>query len=398
MNYSMITQQRSAPSDEMFEANNHSAEIGGRSPVSQSPKVPDHAEAIRLAGVNKSYGSVQAARDIDVTIRPGEFVTLLGPSGSGKTTLLQLIAGFLQPDSGTVYLNGKDATKLEPHARELGLVFQHYALFPHMDVAENVAYGLRLRKKSKAEQKARVAECLQMVDLEGMADRRPDELSGGQRQRVALARALAFNPEIVLLDEALGALDRRLRHALQFKIKEIQRTVGSTFVHVTHDQEEAMAMSDQIILMQEGRVVQHGTPRDLYETPASEFAAMFMGETNRLVGKLAQTRGNEVDLQLSGVREVVTVAHPGPRIADSSAVVACIRPERVQLARPGDPAVLSGRLKKSTFMGDHQRHEVQIGDGLLILKEPPGGPVAPRPGDEVGLVLDRGSVHIYPAT
>lgn len=369
----------------------------GGMPVTPAPESSARAEAIRLSGVNKSYGEVQAVKDVDVHIEAGEFVTLLGPSGSGKTTLLQLIAGFLQPDSGTVYLNGLDATKLEPHSRELGLVFQHYALFPHMDVAENVAYGLRLRKKTKAEQRERVAECLQMVDLEGMADRRPDELSGGQRQRVALARALAFNPSIVLLDEALGALDRRLRHSLQFQIKEIQRTVGSTFVHVTHDQEEAMAMSDQIILMQEGGVVQQGSPRDLYEEPASEFAAMFMGETNRLVGRVAGIRDHEVDLQLSGAREVLTVRRPGSQVDDSDPVVACIRPERVHLARRDQPPALSGRLRKSTFMGDHQRHEVQVGDGLLVLKESPGGLPAPSPGEAVGLVLDRESVHVYPA-
>lgn len=375
--------------------------------VSQPPDVAraetgrtTETPAIRMAEVSKSYGKVQALNSVDLTIEAGKFVTLLGPSGSGKTTLLHLVAGFLRPDSGTIFLNGSDATRLEPHARGLGLVFQHYALFPHMTVGDNIAYGLRLRKRTRTEQRLRVADCLRMVDLEGMDDRRPEQLSGGQRQRVALGRALAFEPSIILLDEALGALDKRLRHSLQFQIKEIQRTVGSTFVHVTHDQDEAMAMSDQVILMNEGKVVQSGSPRDLYEKPNSEFAAMFMGETNKLSGQVTASDRNSLEVRLHATTRTVKVPPP-PTPGDSNVadeVVICVRPERTHLAKGDGPRDLEGSLLKSVFMGDHWRLEVLINSRTrVILKEKVGDTRLPDVGQTVGLTLDTDAVHVFRA-
>ena len=238
--------------------------------------------ALRLKGVRKNYGQVVAVAGIDLTVDEGEFFTLLGPSGSGKTTLLRLIAGFERPDGGRIELGGRDVTSLPPHLRETNTVFQDYALFPHMSVGENIGYGLRIKGVPAAERRRRVESALQMVRLAGLDSRRPNQLSGGQRQRVALARAVINEPEVLLLDEPLGALDLKLRQEMQLELKRIQKQVGITFVYVTHDQEEALTMSDRVAVMANGRIEQVGPPVEVYERPATEFVAGFIGISNLL--------------------------------------------------------------------------------------------------------------------
>src|SRR5919201_7061896 len=232
---------------------------------------------VTLAGVRKTYGDVVAVDGVEIEVRSGEFFTMLGPSGSGKTTCLRMIAGFERPDEGRIELGSTDVTGLPPNERDVNTVFQDYALFPHMSVGENVAYGLRVKKVPKAERQGRVAEALRMVRLEGYEDRRPSQLSGGQRQRVALARALVNHPRVLLLDEPLGALDLKLRQQLQVELKRIQSEVGITFIYVTHDQDEALTMSDRIAVMDGGRIVQVGAPNEVYDEPESGFGAGLVG-------------------------------------------------------------------------------------------------------------------------
>jgi putative spermidine/putrescine transport system ATP-binding protein len=247
------------------------------------------APAISLRGLSKHYDRVRAVDELDLDIEDGEFFSMLGPSGSGKTTVLRLIAGFEQPTSGSVRLGDDDVTDRPPYARDVNTVFQDYAIFPHMSVLENVEYGLRVKKVAKAERRQRAEEALATVRLEGYAARRPHQLSGGQRQRVALARALVNRPRVLLLDEPLGALDLKLRREMQVELKQIQRDVGITFVFVTHDQEEALTMSDRIAVFNEGRIQQLATPVELYEQPASAFVAGFVGTSNLLDGAVART-------------------------------------------------------------------------------------------------------------
>ena len=238
--------------------------------------------AVRLAGLRKSFGHLAAVAGVDLEIAEGEFFTMLGPSGSGKTTLLRLIAGFERPDAGVVELGGTDVTRQPPYARDVNTVFQDYALFPHMNVLENVGYGLRVRRVPRAERRRRAEAALEMVRLTGLSERKPVQLSGGQRQRVALARAIVNEPEVLLLDEPLGALDAKLRQEMQSELKRIQREVGITFVYVTHDQEEALTMSDRLAVFNQGRIEQLGTPVEVYERPASDFVAGFIGISNLL--------------------------------------------------------------------------------------------------------------------
>jgi putative spermidine/putrescine transport system ATP-binding protein len=297
--------------------------------------------AIRFRRVSRAFGEVRAVDDVDLDILDREFFTMLGPSGSGKTTCLRLIAGFEVPDAGSIELFGRDVSTLPPYERDVNTVFQDYALFPHMRVAENVGYGLMIRKMPRAERDRQVAEMLQLVRLPGLGGRKPSELSGGQRQRVALARALVLRPRVLLLDEPLGALDLKLRQEMQIELKGIQQQVGITFVYVTHDQEEALTMSDRIAIFNRGRIEQIGTPAELYENPATPFVAGFVGVSNVLNGEWA--------LRITGAAVPVTV-----------------RPEKIHLLPSDSPppgpgqCSVEGRVRDVVYLGMYTRYLVEL--------------------------------------
>jgi putative spermidine/putrescine transport system ATP-binding protein len=326
---------------------------------------------IRLAGVRKLFGDVAAVDGVDLDIRRGEFFTLLGPSGSGKTTCLRMIAGFERPDEGRIELAGDDVSRLPPAERDVNTVFQDYALFPHMSVGDNVAYGLKVKKVAKGERAQRVEEALAMVRLEGYADRRPSQLSGGQRQRVALARALVNRPRVLLLDEPLGALDLKLRQQLQVELKRIQSEVGITFVYVTHDQDEALTMSDRIAVMDDGRVLQIGTPRDVYEEPESRFVAGFVGVSNLLELPVESSDGEAVTLRL-GPDDAVSADHSGGAAKGATAIVT-IRPERIALQEEGERGACHarGRVTESLYAGPTSRFVVELDGGgdLMVVRQ-----------------------------
>jgi putative spermidine/putrescine transport system ATP-binding protein len=299
--------------------------------------------ALRLQGIRKNYGSVVAVAGVDLVVDEGEFFTLLGPSGSGKTTLLRLIAGFERPDAGKIELAGRDVTGVPPYARQTNTVFQDYALFPHMSVGENIGYGLRIKHVSGAERRERVARTLEMVRLSGLENRRTNQLSGGQRQRVALARAVINQPQVLLLDEPLGALDLKLRQEMQIELKQIQKEVGITFIYVTHDQEEALTMSDRVAVMSNGQIEQIGSPVDVYERPATEFVAGFIGISNVLVR--------------NGVRFVV-------------------RPEKIRMLAEGEQAgpgmtVEPGKVEEVIYVGMSTRYVVRLdrGEQLVAVRQ-----------------------------
>ncbi|HTP09652.1 MAG TPA: ABC transporter ATP-binding protein [Anaerolineae bacterium] len=311
----------------------------------------DAAPAIRLAGVSRHFGEVKALDQIDLEIADGEFFSMLGPSGSGKTTCLRLIAGFDRPTAGRVFILGVDVTTLPPYEREVNTVFQDYALFPHMTVGENVAYGLMIKKVPKAEREKRVAEMLDLVQLPLMAQRKPAQLSGGQRQRVALARALINHPRVLLLDEPLGALDLKLRQAMQIELKAIQQRVGITFIYVTHDQEEALTMSDRLAVFNLGHIEQIGSPAEVYEHPATPFAAGFVGVSNLVRGAVAQA--------ITGSPETFS-----------------IRPEKIHFAEPAqaveaDSLSVNGRIRDVVYLGMHTRYLVELdgGSDLTVVQQ-----------------------------
>lgn len=314
---------------------------------------------IVLQNLQKRYGGARAVDNVSLSISPGEFISLLGPSGSGKTTTLMMIAGFEMPDSGQVLLDGKDITRLPPHRRELGVIFQNYALFPHMTVAENVAYPLRMRRVGRAEIESRVNRVLDQVHLNSLASRYPHQMSGGQQQRVAIARAMVFEPPVLLLDEPLGALDRKLRQHLRSEIKTLHKEVGKTMVYVTHDQDEALAMSDRVAVMHEGRIRQVSTPQDIYRRPADLFVASFVGEVNLIPVKL---------------KSGVVYGPAGERLsaakrpdADMDATL-CVRPEHLRLERTAveSPVGFQGRIVDVTFVGDATIVEFRTDSGLQL--------------------------------
>ena len=279
------------------------------SPIQPAADSRTEAEppAIRVLGLRKNYGPVVALDGVDITIERGEFFTLLGPSGSGKTTLLRLIAGFERPDAGVIELGGRDISGVPPYSRDVNTVFQDYALFPHMTVAENVQYGLRVRRVPKAERREQATRALEMVRLGGLGGRKPTQLSGGQRQRVALARAIVNEPQVLLLDEPLGALDFKLRQEMQIELQHVQREVGITFVYVTHDQEEALAMSDRIAVLSNGRIEQVGTPLEVYERPQTDFVAGFIGISN-----LIERDGRHMTIRPEKIRLLAEGEEPPP--------------------------------------------------------------------------------------
>ena len=317
---------------------------------------------ISLNGVTKRYGDKAVVDEIDLVIEPGEFMTFLGPSGSGKTTTLNMIAGFTSVTEGHLHIYGKPVAKLPPHKRDIGMVFQNYALFPHKTVAENIAYPLQRRKIGKEQQRKMVADALGMVRMGDYGDRYPSELSGGQQQRVALARALVYEPRVLLMDEPLGALDKKLREWLQGEIKRIHREVGSTFVYVTHDQEEALSMSDRIAVFNNGRIEQVGTSEDLYEAPQTLFVGRFLGESTVLLGKGVKEGDRRTAIEVAGHRVVAD----GQSEHEDLAIL--IRPENLRLETAGTPAgenenSIPVTITDVTYLGASRRYSVRLPDG-----------------------------------
>jgi spermidine/putrescine transport system ATP-binding protein len=374
---------------------------------------------VEIIDVTKRFGNVTAVDRMYLRVERGEFYSFLGPSGCGKTTTLRMIAGFEQPTEGEIFLDGRPIAGVPPFKRNVNTVFQHYALFPHMDVAQNVGYGLRQKGVSKADEQRRVGEVLELVRLVGYAKRRTWELSGGQQQRVALARALVNHPTVLLLDEPLGALDRKLRHEMQVELKGLQREVGITFIYVTHDQEEALTMSDVIVVMREGRILQQGAPTALYEGPVDRFVAGFIGNSNfvdaSVVALDAVARTAEVET-VGGLRLRGRVTDPGANPNPGDAVTVAVRPEQFRVDPPAagtttdaqDGAgssrdgwlAVPGRISQGTYLGDQIEYRVTtdaVGD--LVIRRPneaigagdrafgPGEPVVVRWQQEANLVL-----------
>ena len=323
---------------------------------------------VRIAGVTKRFGDVVAVDRMDLAVEPGAFYSFLGPSGCGKTTTLRMIAGFEQPTSGEIYLAGVPVAGIPPYRRHVNTVFQHYALFPHMDVARNVGYGLRQQKVGKADEQRRVGEALELVRLGGFGRRRTWELSGGQQQRVALARALVNRPTVLLLDEPLGALDLKLRKEMQLELKALQQEVGITFVYVTHDQEEALTMSDVIVVMHQGRIQQQGSPEALYERPVNRFVANFIGVSNPIDGILAEhdpATGRGVVTTERGLRLTGVVTDPQANATHGQHVVVAVRPERMRIdpVAFAEPAAtgwnrIEGRVHQGTYLGEQTEFRV----------------------------------------
>ena len=320
-------------------------------------------KGVRLEGVSKIYldpktnKPFKAMDSINLNIEPGEFVTLLGPSGCGKTTTLRMIAGFESPDEGEIYLGDEAINELTPNKRDTAMVFQSYALFPHMNIFDNVAYGLKLRHVPKAEIRTKVFDMLKLVGLEGMENRFTNQLSGGQQQRVALARALIVEPGVLLFDEPLSNLDAKLRVYMRIEIRRIQQQFGITAVYVTHDQSEAMSISDQIIIMNKGVIAQMGTPQEIYYSPASEFVADFIGEANFLKVQVDGVEGNVVNVNLNGVR--FPVKRPAGAVAKGEEHTLMLRPEGIRVSETG---ILPCKVVLSCFMGSYQNYHVMVGD------------------------------------
>jgi spermidine/putrescine transport system ATP-binding protein len=321
--------------------------------------------AVQLRGVSKHFGPVMAVDDVSLSIYDGEFFSLLGPSGCGKTTTLRLIAGFELPTKGEVHIGEKLQGETPPYHRPVNTVFQNYALFPHMTVFKNVAFGLEMRKVPVEEIRQRVLEALDMVRLPGMENRKPDQLSGGQQQRVALARALVNRPRVLLLDEPLGALDLKLRKAMQLELKALQHRVGITFVYVTHDQEEALTMSDRIAVMNHGRVLQVATPQEIYDRPSVRFVADFIGETNFLSGQVKGGRTGEAVVVVDGTLAVHVFVDRMPGMNED--VTVTIRPEKISIhAEPPDPQALPGVVEEVIYTGTDTRYLVRLTEKAIV--------------------------------
>jgi spermidine/putrescine transport system ATP-binding protein len=325
--------------------------------------------AIALEGVSKRFGKAEAVRDVSLEIGEGEFFSLLGPSGCGKTTTLRMIAGFEVPDEGRILLQGTDVTTLFSNKRPVNTVFQQYALFPHMSIYDNVAFGLRVKGVPRKEHRGRVLEILRVVELEGLENRRPRQLSGGQQQRVALARALVNQPAALLLDEPLGALDVKLRKQMQLELKKIQTELGTTFVYVTHDQDEALSMSDRIAVMNRGRVEQIAGPREIYEHPATAFVADFIGSLNALDFTVDELVGGYAVMRVGETERVVLPVGGDTSTGDSFRVA--VRPERVQIRRPGDSGAdggtrLEGTVVQVVYLGMYTQFHVETAAGRLV--------------------------------
>ncbi len=328
---------------------------------------------VRFEGVQKSYdGEILVVKDLNLDIAPGEFVTMLGPSGSGKTTCLMMLAGFEPATHGEIYLNGEPINNVPPHKRGIGMVFQNYALFPHMTVAENLAFPLEVRGMSKPDQQAKVKRALEMVELHEMGGRRPAQLSGGQQQRVAVARALVFDPQLILMDEPLGALDKQLREQMQYEIKHIHESLGVTVVYVTHDQAEALTMSDRIAVFNDGVIQQISSPDALYERPETSFVAQFIGENNKLSGTIEKIQKNGTcKVKLSSGDTVTAKAVNIGNVNDRTTM--SLRPERITINPKAKsvPNIVEGKIAELIYLGDHIRTRMVVADSdEFIVKIP----------------------------
>lgn len=352
---------------------------------------------IAIEGVHRSFGSVEAVRDVSLDIRDGEFFTLLGPSGCGKTTLLRMIAGFTEPDAGRICIGDKRIDTLPPHRRNIGMVFQNYAIFPNLTVAGNIAYGLKARKIAGDEIARRVAEALALVRLPGYGERWPHQLSGGQLQRVAIARALVIRPQVLLLDEPLSNLDARLRVDMRGEIRDLQQRLGITTVYVTHDQEEALAVSQRIAVMQAGRIEQLGAPGEIYRQPASLFVAQFMGTTNVLPGVAGAREGSATRVRI-GSSELLVY---GFETREGEALSLCIRPEAMRVIAAGatvapGSARLEATVRRAEFVGALVRLDAELADGtpikVAVLDDPAAGAA---PGSRIVLACDPARITVF---
>jgi len=361
---------------------------------------------IRLNHVTKRFsGGVLAVDDVSLDVARGEFVTLLGPSGCGKTTTLRMIAGFELPTAGRIHLEGDDVTDLPPYRRQVNTVFQDYALFPHMTVSQNVGYGLKVAGIPKAEIGPMVNESLDTVGLLDKAEARPSQLSGGQKQRVALARALVRKPKVLLLDEPLSALDAKLREAMQLELKHLHEQLGLTFIFVTHDQTEALVMSDRVVVMKDGRIEQSGSPADLYDHPASAYVANFIGTSNLIEGNIVSSDARGLVIEVAGGRIPLGQANHGFRSGER--VVLAVRPEKVRLLPSGQGAeangvILDGTMRDRLFHGDSYRFEIDIGDARPFMADMQLVSLTrhtnvPQPGEKVRLHLDPNTISVFPA-
>jgi len=348
---------------------------------------------LSLRALSKTYGGEShVVRELSLDVERGEFISLLGPSGCGKTTTLQMVAGFVIPTAGRVHLNGQDITDVRPEKRDMGLVFQSYALFPHMTVAENIGFGLEMRKLPRQQAASRVEESLEMVRLGGLGKRYPRELSGGQRQRVAIARALAIRPQVLLLDEPMSNLDAKLRGEMHVELRGLQRQLGITTILVTHDQVEAMTMSDRIAVMSEGKIAQLGTPFEVYDRPASGFASSFLGQTNVIPGRVTEMREQCAIVQAGPC--TMRIPHLGSKISGEVGVY--IRPERLRLAAAGQ-GNLPGKVTTRLFLGDHWLYEIESVLGKLRLTSTNLGDHLPEEGESIGLIWRDDDLRAIPS-
>ena len=358
---------------------------------------PVPAKTLEIKGLSKSYAmpggrSVPAVRDFTLSVAPGEFVTLLGPSGCGKTTVLRTLAGLEEPDAGEILLDGRSITRLPAHRRRIGLVFQSYALFPHMTVFENVAYSLRIRKAPVDTIRAEVPAALKSVGMEELAARLPGQLSGGQQQRVALARALVMQPDLLLFDEPLSNLDAKLRVQVRGELRRLQKRLGTTAIYVTHDQDEAMSLSDRIAVMNAGQVEQVGRPEDIYARPASLFVADFVGQVTALRGRVIECVNGRASVEVLGHRIELSAER-----CPATDVLVLVRPEAVRLTA-ATAASLGGVVDDFEYRGDRIEYRIRIGDTLLVAVEPALGRLGRvAPGDRVGVELAEDALHLLPA-
>ena len=357
---------------------------------------------LRIENISKRYEGTDAPAvdDVSLDIERGEFFSLLGASGSGKTTLLRMLAGFETPDSGHVFIDGRDVTDLPPYERPVNMMFQSYALFPHMSVADNVAFGLKQDGMAKPERVARVAEMLDLVHLGNKAKRKPHQLSGGERQRVALARALAKHPKLLLLDEPLGALDRKLRESTQFELKSLQARLGITFVMVTHDQDEAMTLSSRLAVMDQGRVLQVGAPNDVYESPGTRHVAEFLGAANLLEATVKGATGSYADISLDGLPGAFKAAIATP-LGVGARVAVAVRPEKIRLSDSVASVdnKLQGKIKDVAYIGDVSTYNMLLTDGRLLRVQTTNakrGAALPSTGDDLWLSWDAADAVVIP--